>query len=431
MGTVFDAIVVGGGVAGLSAAHVMAKAGLKVMLIEKGQYPGSKNVMGGILYTHSMAEIIPDFYKEAPLERPVIEQSFWMMTKDSALKTGYRGMEWSKPPYNNFSVFRGKFDQWFAKKCVEVGVLIVNETVVKECITENGKVIGVRTDRPGGEIFANVVILADGVNSLLAKSVGLHKGRRKDEVALCAMEVLKLPAEKIEDRFGLEKGMGATIEMYGDGTKGFAGIAFMYTNKEHISIGCGIMLSQICEQKINMREVLEYLKGHPIIKPLIAGGESCEYYAHLIPEGGYKSIPKLVKNGVMVVGDAAQFVNGIHREGSNLAITSGRLAAETVIRAKQFGSYTTAELGYYKEMINKSYIIKDLKKYKNASAMLENNPQMLNHYIPAVNRAMSEMFSVDGVHKSRKQILAALNFIKGRSLYSMAIDGIKVFMSMK
>jgi len=422
----FDAIVVGAGVAGLSAAYIMAKAGLKVIVIEKGHHPGSKNVMGGVLYRHMMEEIIPDFWKDAPLERPIVEQNIWMMGKESVTKTGYKDMEWSKAPYNNFTVFRGKFDQWFAKKCIEVGALIINETVVKECIIENKKVIGVRTDRPDGDIYANVVVLADGVNSLLGKSLGFHKEWRKDQVALAVMEELKLPAEQIEERFNLDKGLGATIEIFGDGTLGMVGTAFIYTNKNHISIGCGALLSQMYEKQIKPYELLEYIKNHPVIKPLIAGSEPCEYYAHLIPEGGYKSIPKLVDDGVIVVGDAAQFVNGIHREGSNMGMTSGRFAAETIIRAKKIGQYNKKELSHYEDLIKASFITKDLKKYKNASSTLEANPEYFNHYIPALNRSVNEMLTVDGISKSKKQKLILKHMFGGKSILSTTKEILKM-----
>ena len=175
-----------------------------MLLLERGEYPGSKNVMGGVLYRKMMEDIIPEFYKEAPLERPIVEQRFMMMDKESALTFGYKGMEWSQEPYNNFTVLRAKFDQWFAEKAVEQGAILVNETVVLECIVEDGKVVGVRTDRPDGEVYADVVVLADGVNSLLAQSLGFHKEYRPDEVALATMEVLKLDTKVIEDRFNLE-----------------------------------------------------------------------------------------------------------------------------------------------------------------------------------------------------------------------------------
>mgnify|MGYP001592801019 FL=1 len=387
--------------------------------------------MGGVLYSHMMAEIIPEFWKDAPLERPIIEQNLWIMGKESVVKTGYKDMEWSKAPYNNFTVFRGKFDQWFAKKCVEVGTLIVNETVVKECLMENNKVVGVRTDRPDGDIFSDVVVLADGVNSLLGKSLGFHKEWRKDQVALCVMEELKMSSDKIEERFNLDKGMGATIEIFGDTTLGMVGTAFIYTNKDHISIGCGALLSQMYEKRVEPYELLEYIKNHPMVKPLIAGSQPCEYYAHLIPEGGYKSIPKLVDDGVIVIGDAAQFVNGIHREGSNMGMTSGRFAAETIIRAKGTNDFTKSTLSNYEDLIKESYITKDLKKYKNASSTMENNGAYFNHYMPALNKSVSEMLTVDGESKSKKQKLIVKHMTKGRSMFTAALDIFKMLKEVK
>src|SRR5450756_246731 len=81
----FDAVVVGAGPAGSAAAITMAKAGLQVALLERGVKPGSKNVMGGILYNHYLEEIVGDAWKEAPLERPIIEERRWLMTPDAAI----------------------------------------------------------------------------------------------------------------------------------------------------------------------------------------------------------------------------------------------------------------------------------------------------------------------------------------------------------
>lgn len=399
----FDAIVVGAGPAGTSAAYTMAKAGLKVIMIERGEYPGSKNVMGGILYRQQLQDIIPDFLNEAPLERPIIEQNYWLLEKESAVKIGYRGLEWSQPPHNNFSVFRAKFDQWYAKKAVEQGVLLINETVVTEAIVEDGRVIGVKTDRPDGDIFADIVILADGVNSLLAKQLGFHKELKPSDVALTAMQVINLPPEKIEDRFGLEPNQGATIEVFGDSTQKMMGTAYIYTNKESISIGVGTILSDLVRSKMRPHDILETFKEHPLIRKLIEGGEPKEYLAHLIPEGGYHSIPKLAGHGVMVVGDAAQLVNGVHREGSNLAMASGRMAAETAILAKEVNDYSENILSGYKTKLMQSFVGKDLKKYKDATHMLTANPVYFNEYIPMANKAFSEIFTVDGTSKWDKQ----------------------------
>ncbi|MED4203426.1 FAD-dependent oxidoreductase [Neobacillus mesonae] len=399
----FDVIIVGAGPAGTSCALTCARNGLTVLLIERGEYPGAKNVMGGVLYRQQMEELIPEFWKEAPLERPVIEQRFWMMDKESVLSFGYKGLEWAVEPYNNFTVLRAKFDQWFAQKAVEAGALLINETVVTECIVENGKVVGVRTDRPDGEVYADIVVLADGVNSLLSKQLGFHKEFRPDEVALTVMEVINLPKDKINDRFNLQDNQGCTIEIFGDSTKGNLGTAFLYTNKESLNIGVGTTLSSMIKAKLKPYELLDYLKNHPMVKPLIDGGESAEYLAHLIPEGGFRSVPKVAGNGVLVVGDAAQLVNAIHREGSNMAMHSGLLAAEAVIEAKKRGNYSETSLNSYREALYNSFIIKDLEKYKDAAHTFEKYPQYFKEYVPMMNQAASKFFTVDGTPKRDKQ----------------------------
>jgi electron transfer flavoprotein-quinone oxidoreductase len=427
----FDAIVVGAGVAGLAATYKMAKEGLSVALIERGDYPGAKNVMGGVLYRSMMEDLIPEFWKEAPLQRPVVEQRYWFMDEKSVVNTGYKDQEWAIEPYNCFTVFRGQFDQWFAKKCEEVGALIINETLVESCIIENDKVVGVRTNRPDGDLYANVVVLADGVNSLLSKQLGFHKEWQPQEVALAVMEQLKLPSSVIEERFNLDPGMGATIEIFGQSTLGMVGTSFIYTNKEHISIGVGALLSQLREAQVSPYDLLENLKNHPVVKPLIKDSEPVEYYAHMIPEGGYKSIPKLVGNGVVVIGDAAQLVNGIHREGSNMAMTSGRLAAETIIRVHQTGEFNKQALSLYEEALRDSFVIKDLKKYKNASHLLETNPQYFNKYLPSANIAMREMLTVDGVSKKDKQKSIIQQVLSGSGLYSFGKDIYQAWRAMR
>ncbi len=399
----FDCIVVGAGPAGISCAHDLAKGGANVLLLERGEYPGSKNVMGGVLYRKMMEDVVPEFWKEAPLERPIVEQRFMMMDKESALTFGYKGLEWAQEPYNNFTVLRAKFDQWFAGKAVEQGAILINETLVLECIVEDGKVIGVRTDRPDGEVFADVVILADGVNSLLAQSLGFHKEYKPDEVALATMEILKLDKKVIEDRFNLEENQGCTIELFGDATKGILGTGFLYTNKDTLSIGVGTLLDGLIKHKIRPYELLEYVKNHPMIRPYIQGSEPQEYLAHLIPEGGYKSMGKIVGDGVIVIGDASQLVNAIHREGSNLAMTSGRLAAETVLKAMEKGDFSEQTLDYYRTKLMEGFVGQDMKKYKDATHHFNKFPQYFEQYIPMMNQAASQMFTVDGTSKWEKQ----------------------------
>ncbi|OWK20997.1 hypothetical protein AJ88_21895 [Mesorhizobium amorphae CCBAU 01583] len=92
----------------------------------------------------------------------------------------------------------------------------------------------------------------------------------------------------------------------GTTSRGMAGLGFLYTNKESISLGIGCLVSDFAAMMESPYVLLDALKNHPSIRPLIAGAEVKEYAAHLIPEGGYKAIPQLFGDGWVVVGDAAQ-----------------------------------------------------------------------------------------------------------------------------
>lgn len=427
----FDVIVVGAGPAGASCALVAARSGLNVLLLERGEYPGSKNVMGGVLFSKQLRELVPEFWKEAPVERPVVDHRYMILGEDSAVNIGYKGSEWGQEPYNSFTVQRAQFDQWFASKAVEAGALLVNETTAVECIVENGKVVGVRTDRPDGDVYADVVVLADGVNSLLAQQLGFRREASPDEVALCAMEVINMPKDKINERFNISDNQGVAIEIFGASTKGNFGAAFLYTNKDTINIGVGCTIAAMMKDKLKPYDLLDQLKAHPNIAPLIEGGESAEYLAHLIPEGGYRSVQKVVGNGVVVVGDAASFVNAIHGEGSNLAMFSGQLAAEAIVQAKKRGDFSESSLNSYREALNNSFIMKDLEKYKDAPHTLEANPQYFKEYVPMITKAVGSFFTVDGTPKRDKQKEIIKSFTAGKGTFKVLTDIYRVWKAVK
>ena len=406
----FDVIVVGAGLSGLSAAYTMAKKGLNVVVIERGVQAGGKNVMGGVLYRQPTAEVFPEFWKEAPIERPVVEQNLWVFADDAAIKTGHRAKEWATPPYNAFTVLRAKFDAWLGQQVVKAGALIVAETTVTEILRDGrGRAVGVRTNRPDGDLLANIVILADGAVSLLGEQLGLHPRWKPNQLALAVKEVLQ-PAGKsderakiIDERFGLAPGEGMTIEMYGAITQGMVGTAFLYTNKDSISFGIGALLSDFVEYKNNPYALLQQARQHPALAPLLADMEPREYAAHLIPEGGYNAVPPLYHEGLLIVGDAAQLCNGIHREGSNLAVTSGKLAGEVAADAHQAGDFSARVLSVYDARLRESFVMKDLLKYRHASHYMESNRRMLGRYPGLINQMATEFLTVDSVPKRDKQ----------------------------
>ncbi|MEX3960348.1 electron transfer flavoprotein-quinone oxidoreductase [Trinickia symbiotica] len=426
----FDAIVVGAGPSGNAAAYVMAKSGLKVLQIERGEYPGSKNVQGAILYANALEEIIPDFRDDAPLERHIIEQRMWMLDETSFVGTHLRSDDYNKPPYNRYTIIRAQFDKWFSSKVREAGALLICETTVNHLILDNDQVVGVQCDREQGDVYAGVVILADGVNSTLARKAGFHNEIQASNVALAVKEILFMPEETIGQRFNIGDEEGVVIEMVGRITDGMVGTGFLYTNRESLTIGVGCMLSDFKKNpnRTSPYVLLEEMKHHPAIAPLIAGGEMKEYCAHLIPEGGFNAIPQVYGNGWMIVGDSGGFVNAAHREGSNLAMTTGRLAAETVIAAKAAGrGYGANELSVYKAALDDSFVMKDLYKYRDMPNILHRNPQFFTTYPDLVANAARTMFTVDGVDKKTKKHEVMASFRRSRSLTGLVGDAYKLW----
>jgi electron transfer flavoprotein-quinone oxidoreductase len=425
----FDAIVVGAGPSGNAAAYTLAKAGLKVLQLERGEYAGSKNVQGAILYADALEKMIPDFRDDAPLERHIIEQRMWVMDDDSFIGTHYRSDGFNKEPFNRYTIIRAQFDKWFSTKVQEAGALVICETTVTELLRDEGnRVVGVQVDREGGTIYADVVILADGVNSLLAKKAEFHPELEPKHVALAVKEIHFMPQEVLQERFNIGEEEGVVIELFGKITQGMMGTGFLYTNKESIAIGVGCMLSDFKAQKTTPYALLEQMKNHPSIKPLLAGGEMKEYTAHLIPEGGYKAIPRIYGNGWLIVGDSGMFVNAVHREGSNLAMTTGRIAAETVIDLVNEGkAMTAANLSIYRNRLDDSFVMKDLKKYQEMPEIFDSNRQFFTTYPELVNRSAHTMLHVDGIDKKTKEREIFSSFRAKRSLFGLMGDAYKLW----
>ena len=407
---------------------------MSVLQIERGETPGTKNVQGAILYSHALEEIVPDFREHAPLERHIIEQRMWLMDEGQACTgVSYRDDGFAQMPHNRYTIVRARFDRWFSDLVKAAGAMVINETTVTGLLRDaSGKVVGVKTEREGGEILADAVILADGVNSLVGQRAGLRKDIKPEHSALAVKETLFLPKEVIEQRFGVDDGQGVVIEIAGRITHGMVGTGFLYTNRDSLAIGIGCMVGDLREQSITPYQLLEGMKRHPAVRPLIVGSEMKEYAAHLIAEGGYKALPKLFGEGWMMVGDSAGLINGVHREGSNLAMTSGRLAAETLIQLKAKGaSFSAANLSAYKAALDDSYVMKDMKKYAEVPDFMHSNPQMLGAYPSLLNRAAREMLTVDGVDKRTKQKRILADVREKRSLMGLLGDAYRFWRAFK
>jgi electron transfer flavoprotein-quinone oxidoreductase len=363
----FEVIVVGAGPAGNAAALTLAKAGLDVLQLERAEFPGAKTGHGSLLWAPALEQLVPDFRTRAPLERYIIEQYVW--TLDEAAHTGSR--DWtcaSASASDRYTILRAPFDAWFSSALKAAGVRVCFATTVIEVIHEkDGPVIGVRTARDG-EFYAGVVILAEGVEGLVARQSGLGEDVHPQGVALTVKELRRLPRHLLENRFNVHGDDGVIFEAAGTFAAGVSGRGFIYTNRESLSVGVGCLIDDIVESELTPSELLACFKRHPSIRPLLAESEVIDFSALLSPEGGYRVRPKLFGDGWLACGDAMQPGSPMFREGATLALTSGRLAAETVIEVTRHGRPMSARhLSLYRDKLERSPILSALRRLGNAA----------------------------------------------------------------
>ena len=418
-------VVVGAGPAGSAAALVLARAGKQVVLLERGPFPGSKNMYGGVVYGRVLDSLVPGWYDEAPIQRWVTRRSTMVMTPTQALSVDYRTTAWGEAPYNGATAYRPDFDAWLADKAVEAGAVLLCSTTATGLLRDGKDVVGVSTDRPDGDLRAPVVIACDGVNSFLAREAGLHDHHDAAHMTLGAKETLALPKDVIDQRFGVRGRDGVDIEILG-GTGDIAGGGFLYTNLDSVAVGVVLSLTDLSQHQVRPEELIASLKAHPAIAPLVEGGELKEYSAHLIPEGGYDAMPTLYTDGMLVAGDAGGMclAAGIWLEGVNFAIGSGATAGRVALDALAAGDYSAELLSGYPKRLADQFVLADHRKLRQAPELVLS--ERVQHRYPHLVCDLAEaLFTVTNPEPKRGvgSLLRQVARRHGVKLRDLARDG--------
>jgi len=377
----FDCIIVGGGIAGLSAAMTLARADARFLLIERGEFCGAKNVSGGVLWGSDLARLVPEYWKEeSGFERFVSHRRLTFMDDQSAFSVDFKSDHFSEAPYTGVTVLRAVFDAWLAGKVQEAidnsahpdESFLATDILVEEVIQEDGRVTGIRS---GEEVFhADCVIIAEGVNNLLTRQIGLEKEYVPgDHVAVGVKEVLKLDAARLADRFQLNGRSGLTNEFVGACSDGVEGGGFLYTNQDSISLGLVLGMNDLRDKGKTPYDVLNGFKAHPVIADMIRDAETVEYSAHVVSTGDIKGMPsEIFADGVMIAGEAAHLLLNAGKaiQGMDYAMRSGILAAETAIEAKKSADFSASMLGNYRKALENSYVLQDMRSFQDAVHLL-------------------------------------------------------------
>jgi electron transfer flavoprotein-quinone oxidoreductase len=410
-----DVVVVGAGLAGLSAAWHLLDSGLQVLVVERGDFPGAKNMTGGRLYLEPVRAALGDFLDGAPFERKVVRERVTAMSADGASELSFEGGRFRRDPPHSATVLRAKFDKWLGDRVAAKGGFVVPGYVVDDLLFEGGRVAGVKAGAEG--IRCKVVIAADGVLSPVAVKAGLRPEWEPGQLAVGVKEVLGFPRETIQDRFQLEGDEGEARLYFGALTSGLFGGGFLYTNAESVSIGIVLGMRDLSRTAApSTPELLEAFKARPEIRPLVRGGELLEYSAHAIPEGGLETAAKPSGDGILAAGDAAGFAlnAGLTVRGMEFALVSGALAARAVKQAAQRKDFSAASLSSYDGFLRACPLWEDLETFSRAPEALA-HPPLMRDYPGWAAELLESLFAV-GPGPKRRAYDEAWRFARRRLL---------------
>lgn len=383
----FDAIVVGGGIAGAVAAYRLAAAGHSVALLERGAAPGEKSLSGGVFYCRIMDEIFPGFAHEAPVERRITRHVLSFLNAGSHVNLDYWDAALADP-VNAVSVLRARLDSWLVARCEDAGVAVLAGVRVDGLLAEGGRMVGVRAG--DDELRASAVIAADGVNSFLATDAGIRPRPLPRQLAVGVKSVIALDPGVLADRFRLGQDDGVAYAAVGDATRGVAGGGFLYTNAASVSVGVVLRLDALARSGLAASELHDHFLAHPAIAPLLAGGELLEYGSHLTIEDG----PALARQpsarpGLLIVGDAGGYTlnTGLTIRGMDFAAATGLAAAAVVDQALTSGDAAGVGPDAYAAELARTFVAADLATYARTPGFLA-NPRLYGPY----GRALAEVF---------------------------------------
>jgi electron-transferring-flavoprotein dehydrogenase len=381
--TPLDVLFIGAGPAGLAGAIRLAQlvqqdaaAGgdlgeVEIGVLEKAASLGEHNLSGAVVNPRPFRQLFPDLGDDDfPFFGPVGEEHVYWLSA-----TGKRRIPTPAEMNNhgNFAASICEIVRWLGERAEQLGVNLFTGFPAESLLADGSRVTGVRTtatglDRDGNassgymppnDLTARVTVLSDGTRSSLGQA-----WLRWQQIVSPNPQIYALGVKELWET---KRPLASVIHTMGWPlpNDAFGGSWVYPMGKDLVSLGLVVGLDY-APHTLDVHELTQRLKEHPLLAELLAGGEMVEWGAKTIPEGGYHSLPeRLHGDGLLMVGDAAGLVNVAALKGIHYAMQSGMFAAEAIFQALKADDTSAASLATYDQALRESYVVEDLHRTRN------------------------------------------------------------------
>ena len=372
-----DVLIVGAGPAGLACAielAQLAKRGggdLNIGVLEKAEALGEHSLSGAVVNPRAFRELFPDLKdSDFPFRGPVNKERVCLLTPRRAITL-------PTPPTmhnaGNYIASVCEIVRWLGERAETLGVNLFTGFPAASLLVDGQRVSGVRTaatglDREGrplanymapNDLVAKVTALAEGTRGALSQAWLEWRGVGAENPQIFALGVKEIwETRQPLDRIVHTLGWPVPTDAFGG--------SFMYPLEPNL-VALGLVVGlDYRDAGLDVHELLQRMKLHPLFRTYLEGGEMVEWGAKTIPEGGYYSVPvRRSGDGIVMLGDAAGFVDVPSLKGIHYAMQSGILAARTIFESLKAGDLSAARLAEYDRLVDRSFIMQDLYRTRN------------------------------------------------------------------